>query len=134
MADADIVCLVITPARFVLSSLETPRSLVRASLPLAVLGAVLLAAPAHAEPAKGWSDAEDVDMLNALLLLAGVPVLLFVLIGLAVYLPALVRGESVAPAGGDVEDQWLGGPRPGTKELEGSDAGASETGGARGSW
>lgn len=124
---------VTTPARSNLS-LVTARSLVRASLPLAVLGAVQLATPAHADPAEGWSDAPgSVDMLDALLLLAGVPLLLFVLIAMAVYLPALVRGEKLTPAGGP-QDQWLGGPRSGTKELAASESTTSETGGARGSW
>ncbi len=90
--------------------------------------------PAHADAGEGWGTTTDVNALDALLLLGGVPVLLFFLICLAVYIPALVRGEDVSPAGGRVEDQWLGGPRQGTKELTAGDAGVSETGGARGSW
>ena len=121
--------LVITPAPS-----TTARFAARASLPLVALGLALLAAPAHADAAEGWGTTEDVNMLEALLLLAGVPLLLFVLIGLAVYVPALVRGEDVSPAGGGVENQWLGGPRPGTRELASGEPEPSETGGARGSW
>lgn len=121
--------LVITPAPS-----ATARSVARASLPIVVLGLALLAGPAHADPAEGWSNPEDVNMLEALLLLVGVPLLLAVLIGLAVYVPALVRGEDVSPTGGGVEDQWLGGPRPGAKELAQGRTEPSETGGARGSW
>ena len=80
---------------------------------------------------EGWSNPEDVDMLYALLLLAGVPLLLFVVIAVLTYLPALVRGEKLAP--GAADDQWFGGPRQGAKELE-SGVQAEETGGARGSW
>jgi hypothetical protein len=120
---------VITPA---LST--TARFAARASLPLVALGAALLASPAHADVAEGWSDPADVDALHALMLLGGVPVLLFLLIGLAVYIPALVRGEDVSPTGGGaVESQWIGGPRH-AKELASGDTESSETGGAHGSW
>lgn len=119
---------VITPA---LST--TARIAARASLPFVALGLALLAAPAHAEAAEGWSNPDDVNALHALLLLGGVPVLLFALIGLAVYLPALVRGEDVSPTGGTVESQWIGGPRH-AKELASGDTESSETGGAHGSW
>lgn len=121
--------LVITPAPS-----STARFAARASLPLVALGLALLAVPAHADPAKGWSDPPDVNALHALLVLVGIPLLLFVVIGLAVYVPALVRGEDVSPTAGGVESQWLGGPRPGTRELGSADVEPSETGGARGSW
>lgn len=111
----------------------TARFAARASLPLVALGLALLAAPAHADAAEGWSNPDNVNMLHALLLLGGVPVLLFVLIILAVYVPALVRGEDVSPTGGAVESQWIGGPRH-AKELGSADTESSETGGAHGSW
>lgn len=99
-----------------------------ASVVVAVTG---LAAPASADVPEGWSDPDDVDMLYALLLLGGVPLLLFVGITVLTYLPALIRGEKLAP--GAADDQWFGGPRQGAKELE-SGVQAEETGGARGSW
>ncbi len=127
--DADIVSLVIT-----LAPSTTARFAARASLPLVALGLALFASPAHAEPAEGWTNVEDVSTLHALLLLGGIPLLLFVLIGLAVYLPALVRGEDVSPTGSAAgESQWLGGPRH-AKEIASADAQPSETGGAHGSW
>ena len=67
-------------------------------------------------------------------MLAGVPLLLFVLIVLAVYLPALVRGERVKPGAPAVEDQWFGGPRKGTAELAGPDNEDSQAGGASARW
>lgn len=85
----------------------------------------------------GWSDPEDVDTLQALLLLGGVPLLLFVGITLAVYVPALVRGESIAPGAPAVENQWLGGPRTSAGELTGPNAGETpdpDSGGASGRW
>jgi hypothetical protein len=100
---------------------------------VAGLGLAATVAPAHADVPEGWSNPPEVDALEALLLLAGVPLLLFVVIALAVYLPALARGEKVTPGAKTVEDQWFGGPRPGSRELPAS-AEAEETGGARGSW
>jgi hypothetical protein len=81
----------------------------------------------------GWPDSGDVDTLQAVLLLGGVPLLLFVGITIAVYVPSLVRGESIAPGAPTVENQWLGGPRS-TAELSGPEAGTDETGGASGRW
>ena len=81
----------------------------------------------------GWPDSGDVDAVQALLLLAGVPLLLFVGITLAVYVPSLVRGESIVPGAPAVENQWLGGPRS-TAELSGPDATSDDTGGASGRW
>ena len=109
------------------------RRCLRASVLLSVPVAGLLAAPAHADVPLGWSEPGDVDNLGALLLLAGVPLLLFVLITLAVYLPAIVRGEKLTPDHEGPDAHWFGGPRPGAKEL-GPGAESSETGGARGRW
>ena len=95
--------------------------------------AVALAAPASAEPSEGWPATEPVDPLHVILLLGGIPVLLFVVIAVATYLPALIRGESIAPGGPTVEDQWLGGPRT-SGELAAPDGATSAAGGASGSW
>ncbi len=107
------------------------RRLARAAAASVVLASAGLAAPASADVPEGWSNPDDVDMLYALLLLAGVPLLLFVVIVGLTYLPALVRGEKLMP--GSADDQWFGGPRQGAKEIE-AGAHADETGGARGSW
>ncbi len=100
--------------------------------------AVLIAQPAVADVPEGWSEApESVSALHALLLLGGVPLLLFVLISLAVYVPALARGERLAPGAAPIDDEWFGGPRTGTGELtsRATDSGhEKETGGASGSW
>ena len=83
----------------------------------------------------GWGEENDVDMVSAALILVGIPLLLFVLIAIAVYLPSVLRGEPILPGTPDVEDQWLGGPRSGTAELAATcDAGDSGTGGASGRW
>ena len=105
---------------------------------------VLQASPAVAEAPEGWSKhPENVDVLHALLVLGGIPLLLFLLITLAVYLPAMVRGERVAPGSQHrQESQWFGGPRKGTAELgPGSDSSderaaieARDSGGGSGRW
>jgi len=115
------------------------RRAIRACALLAAPLAALLAAPANADVPEGWSEPAAVDNLQALLFLAGGPLLLFVLIALAVYLPSLIRGERLLPDHSGGEAQWLGGPRSGTRELtsaQPSDAehDDSRTGGASGSW
>lgn len=93
-----------------------------------------VAAPASADVPEGWSNPEPVSALHALLLLGGVPLLLFVLIVIAVYLPALLRGERVSPTGASADNQWFGGPRQGTAELAAPDSDESKAGGASGRW
>ena len=83
----------------------------------------------------GWSDNPvDVNMVEALLLLGGVPLLLFLAITVAVYVPSLVRGEPITPGAPAVENQWLGGPRAGTAQLSAPVTDDAETGGASGRW
>ena len=82
----------------------------------------------------GWSQPDDVNMVHALLLLVGVPLLLFLLITVAVYLPSIIRGERIAPGQPPVENQWLGGPRTGTAELKGPESEDADAGGASGRW
>ncbi|MXG88244.1 hypothetical protein [Nocardioides flavescens] len=89
----------------------------------------------------GWSDPDQVSIVHALLVLGGIPVLLFILIGLAIYAPALARGERIAPGAQPMQNQWLGGPRGDAGQLSAgsstSTASAdaeSQTGGASGRW
>lgn len=112
----------------------TQKLLRRAAVPAAAVAtALMVAAPAGAEVPEGWSDPDPVSGMHALLVLGGLPLLLFALIVLAVYVPAVVRGERVAPGTATPEDQWFGGPRSGTHELKsGSDS--DGTGGASGRW
>ena len=93
------------------------------------------AAAASADVPEGWSDPEDVSFMHALLVLGGIPVLCIVLLALATYLPSVVRGESVAPAGVRADDEWFGGRRDAEKALESRKSDSTdETGGASGSW
>ncbi len=97
---------------------------------------VLTAQPAFADVPEYWNDPDEVSVLHALLLLGGVPLLLFLLIALAVYVPALARGERLAPGAAPIDDEWFGGPRAGAGELTSGrgDDRDRETGGASGSW
>ncbi len=99
---------------------------------------VLCAGPAAADtpnPQGGdWPAEESVDLLQALLLLGGVPLLVFLVISALVLGPALARGESLAPGQHVAESQWLGGPRKATGELAAPDTEDSHAGGAGGRW
>ena len=84
----------------------------------------------------GWGGDQDrdVNMVQALLILGGIPLLLFIAITVAVYVPSLARGERFAPGQPPVENQWLGGPRSGTAELKGPESEDADAGGASGRW
>jgi hypothetical protein len=82
----------------------------------------------------GWPDTPDVNMVRALLILGGIPLLLFIAITVAVYVPSLVRGERVTPGQPAVENQWLGGPRTGIAELPSREHEDTGAGGASGRW
>ena len=110
----------------------------------ATLLLIAYAGPASADVPDGWSNPPSVSVLHFLLLFVGIPVLITLGILAAIYLPGVVRGESVAPAGARTDDQWFGGRRD-TAELESSSARAGRsdrddreadggTGGAGGTW
>jgi len=98
------------------------------TLPTALAAGIPLDVPVD------WSDPADVNMVWALLVLGGIPLLLFLGITVAVYVPSLVRGERIAPGQPPVSNQWLGGPRTGTAELEGPESEDTDAGGASGRW
>jgi hypothetical protein len=102
-------------------------------------GAVLalLSAPAHADVPVGWGDQTqpfELEPLHVLGLYLGIPLLLFVVIALAVYLPVMIRGEKLLPDHSAGEPQWIGGPRQGVAELPAPDGADSRAGGASGRW
>lgn len=98
----------------------------------------MVAAPAQADVPEGWggqTEQPSLDVLHALGIFLGAPLLLFVLIALAVFLPAMVRGEKLLPDhSGGGEGHWIGGPRQGVAELPAPDGEDSRAGGASGSW
>ena len=97
----------------------------------------LLSAPAHADVPEGWGGQTqpfELDPLHALGLYLGIPLLLFALIAVAVYLPVMIRGEKLLPDYSAGEPQWIGGPRQGVAELPAPDGQDSRAGGASGRW
>jgi hypothetical protein len=106
-----------------------------AVLTVAVALPVTYAGAASANVPEGWTPPDDVSFMHALLVLGGIPLLVTVLLALAVYLPSVVRGESLAPAGARAGDEWFGGRRDAEKALEQRRPDTTdETGGASGSW
>ena len=118
----------------------TTTTTLRRLLLLAVAGlwlgvaSLVLAAPASADVPEFWDDPDEINNLHAILLLGGVPLLLFVVIGFLVYAPSVIRGERILPGHPPTENQWLGGPRKSTGELAGPDTQDSQAGGASGRW
>jgi len=100
------------------------------------VGLVLVATPALGDVPSGWEEPEPVPLLRVLLVYVFAPLGLFLLVALLTVTPSLVRGER--PGVGTPEDQWFGGPRGGTRELESGAGGTSKvgtsTGGASGGW
>ena len=102
---------------------------------LAAAFVVAVAGPAGADVPEGWTDeSESVDPLHALLVLGGIPLLIFVVITLLVVIPGVIKGERFTPGGQATEDQWFGGPSKGTAELPAPDNEESNAGGASGRW
>jgi hypothetical protein len=102
---------------------------------LLVLATVGPASADTPEPRDGdWEPKPDIDMLEALLLLGGIPLLIFVVITLLFVAPALARGEDLSPDALEPENQWLGGPRKAPSELAAPDTEDSKAGGAGGRW
>ena len=84
-----------------------------------------LAAPALAAPPEAWPEPDNGSLLSNLLFLVGVPVLVFVVLALLVYLPSMMRRQSSEPALAFRErPEWFGGPRKG---IESGSSAASKT-------
>ncbi|MBF4767082.1 hypothetical protein ISU10_04805 [Nocardioides agariphilus] len=93
------------------------------------------AAAASADRPEGWDTPPDVSFTHTLLVLVLIPLACVVLLALAVYVPPIVRGESVAPAGVRADDQWFGGRADAELALEArKPETVDQTGGASGSW
>ena len=102
-----------------------------------LMGAALVlvaGGPAGADVPEGWSNPSDVDPVEAVLLLVGVPLLLFLVITALVVIPGVIKGERFTPGGQATEDQWFGGPSKGTAALPAPDNEESKAGGASGRW
>jgi hypothetical protein len=97
-----------------------------------------LAAPAFAAPPEAWNEPDNGSTLGHLLFLLGVPLLVFLVLALLVYLPSMMRRQSSQPTLAFHErSEWFGGPRKGVGGA--TAAGDTETdpsdkGGASARW
>jgi hypothetical protein len=104
------------------------------------------AGAAFADPPAQWEDNPSVSPTHVLLVLVVIPLALFALIWLLVYLPSMSRGERYKPGQAwRSEPEWFGGPRGGVERLDadeqrpavgagtGDDQGQAR-GGASGRW
>lgn len=99
---------------------------------------------AFADAPEQWQDNGPVSPLHVLLVLAVIPIGLFLLIVLLVYLPSMSRGHSYRPGQAwRNEPEWFGGPRGGVEAADqqpaavgsgSADTAETERGGASGRW
>jgi hypothetical protein len=96
---------------------------------------------AHADAPDQWADNPSVSPLHVLLVLVVIPVGLFILITLLVYIPSMSKNESYQPGQAwRGEPTWFGGPRGGLEAVEstpaaiGAGGSDSNRGGASGRW
>ena len=119
----------------------------RAARLLALLPAILVTSAtgtAFADAPETWEDNPSVSGLHVILVLVVIPVALFALIWLLVYLPSMSKGARYQPGlAWRNEPVWFGGPRGGVDALDRADqpaaVGDSEGnehvgGGASGRW
>jgi hypothetical protein len=104
-------------------------------LALAPLLVVATTAPAFAEPPEAWERPDNPSTLESLLLLLGVPLLLFVIIATLVMVPSLVGGQRQSREVAFRESpEWFGGPRKGVEAAPGKPAEDEDRGGASARW
>ena len=115
---------------------------------LALVPAILVTShtsSAFAEAPEQWEDNAAVSPLHVILMLVVIPVALFALITLLVYLPSMTKGQHYQPGHAwRNEAEWFGGPRGGVEAPTGSaqppavgtgpDRDAADRGGASGRW
>jgi len=119
----------------------------RAARVLALLPAILVtfaASTAFAEPPETWEDTPSTSVLHVLLVLFLIPLGLFLLICLLVYLPSMSRGrqDHHSDEAWRGEAEWFGGPSGGLTAVDkaeqpsaiGSGDRDAGRGGASGRW
>jgi hypothetical protein len=113
-------------------------------LALVVTGLTGAPSVAWADAPDTWEDNPPVSPLHGLLVLVLIPLGLFLLITLLVYIPSMSKAQSYQPGQAwRGEATWFGGPRGGLEALEkgspaeitaGSGGSESRRGGASGRW
>jgi hypothetical protein len=120
-------------------TIHTTRSALRRASRVATvtLGLTLgtLAAPAFATAPSTWENPDNPPAINTLLYLLGVPILVFIVVWVLVYLPSMMRRQSSSPAVAFQErSEWFGGPRAGVDAASEEPSDANEKGGAGAGW
>ena len=83
----------------------------------------------------GELPAEPMGVLEALLIFAGIPLLIMLVVTLLVLLPDLIRGPRYRPSRGwSGGATWFAGPPDAERAVREASAGGQTRGGARGSW
>jgi hypothetical protein len=104
------------------TSHSAPTAVRRAARLLALVPAILvtgLTSTAFAEPPATWQDPPPVSPGHVILLLGVIPVGLFLLIALLVYVPSMGKGEHYQPGQPwRSEAEWFGGPRNGLEAAD----------------
>ena len=105
----------------------------------AVAVTVSVASPALATAPAQWDEPQGIPFVHGLLVFAVIPLSLFALIVLLVYVPSLARGESYQPGlAWRSEPEWFGGPHAGVEAVDrvqiGSAGSKTDRGGASARW
>jgi hypothetical protein len=78
-----------------------------------------LTSTAFAEAPSTWADTPHVSAAHVILVLVVIPVALFALITLLVYVPSMKKGESYHPGQPwRSEAEWFGGPKGGVEAAD----------------
>ena len=91
--------------------------------------------PASAEPPATWEESAQPSVIDALLLIFGVPALLFIVIWVLASLPSMIGGQrgDAALAFRD-NPEWFGGPRQGVEAAPGDAGEPQGRGGTSAHW
>jgi hypothetical protein len=94
-----------------------------------------IAAPAFADAPSTWENPNNKPAIDTLIYLLGVPLLVFIVVWVLVYLPSMMRRQSSSPAVAFQErSEWFGGPRAGVDATTESTSDTNEKGGAGAGW
>ena len=117
-----------------MSNRPSPSPARRAAWALALTPAALVVTAtgtASAAPPSSWPNTPHVSPIYVILVLGAIPLALFALITLLVYLPSMRRGDGHAAGEawrGDPE--WFGGPRQGLEAVDAAAPAAVTSGGS----
>lgn len=111
------------------------RRLVRTAALVPGVLVLTMAAPVFAAPPEKWPEPNNDSTLHALLVLGGIPVLLFVGISLLVALPSMLAGQKYdATVAFRDQPEWFGGPRTGVDAAPDDASDPQGRGGTSANW